>query len=107
MGEAGEAAKPTMMRAADLARRWGLDPATVYRMCQDGRVPCRRLGNVVRIPIAEIEAIERGEGCRGQTEAASCGETPAPASGTSAGSRMAGDECALRGAVIAARLRLS
>lgn len=96
-----------MLRVADVAARWQLDRSTVYRMCADGRLPCVRRGDVVRIPAAQLEAIERGDECQGPTKVATSGETPAPASTTSAGLLTGGDTPDQRAAAIRASLGMS
>lgn len=82
---------PTMLRVADVADRWSLGRATVYRMLDRGELACRRIGGVVRIPLAAVEAVERGDPpCPAPTEAPICGATRAPASTTSGGLRLVG-----------------
>lgn len=84
---------PTMLRVADVADRWSLGRATVYRMLDRGELACRRIGGVVRIPLAAVEAVERGDPpCPAPTEAPICGATRAPGSGTSARLRLVGDD---------------
>ena len=50
----------TMLRAATVAERWDVPLSTVYRWCKTGKLSCRRIGGVVRIPLAAVLAIEEG-----------------------------------------------
>lgn len=39
----------------------GVHPATLSRQCSAGMFPHVRIGRTVRIPVAEVERLERGE----------------------------------------------
>jgi excisionase family DNA binding protein len=96
-----------MLRAITLAERWDVDESTVYRWCREGVIPCRRLGGVVRIPLAEIERIERGDECQSRIEDTTCGSTPEPGSGKSDGSSLVYGGLSQRARAAASKLRLS
>lgn len=43
-----------------LARRWGVSPTAIRAMIQRGELAALRIGRIYRIPMATIEAHERG-----------------------------------------------
>lgn len=42
-----------------LAERWGISRRTIYNMTNDGRLSCVRLSKWLRIPVSEVERIEK------------------------------------------------
>src|SRR5262249_18377899 len=49
-------ATPKLLKASELAERWGLHRATVYRLVQRGELPALRIGGSIRIDPAEAQA---------------------------------------------------
>jgi excisionase family DNA binding protein len=49
-------ATPRLLKADELAARWGLHRATVYRLVQRGELPALRIGGSIRIDPREAEA---------------------------------------------------
>lgn len=49
---------------AEAAAILGIDPSTLSRQCSAGTFPHVRIGRTVRIPVAELERLERGEPAR-------------------------------------------
>lgn len=54
----------TLLSAATLAERWDCHRDTIYKMIGRGELPERRIGGMVRIPLAAVEAIEDGRAWR-------------------------------------------
>jgi excisionase family DNA binding protein len=54
-------AAPNSLSTAEAASRFGTSRRTIERAIRAGTIPAFRVGRVVRIPLAAIEAIERGE----------------------------------------------
>ncbi|MBY0422166.1 MAG: helix-turn-helix domain-containing protein [Parvularculaceae bacterium] len=52
---------PQTLSVDAAARRLGVSAALVRKAIRDGRLPCRRFGRLLRVPLAAIEAWERGE----------------------------------------------
>jgi excisionase family DNA binding protein len=50
-----------LMTAEEVAERWQVAPAHVYRLAREHRIPSVRLGRYVRFRPDAIEAFERGE----------------------------------------------
>lgn len=48
----------TMLTVDQVAARWRVDRKTVYGMVSRGELAARRLGRVIRIPLAAVEAFE-------------------------------------------------
>lgn len=48
----------------DAAAVLNVDPSTLSRHCASGNFPHVRIGRAVRIPVAEVERLERGEPMR-------------------------------------------
>lgn len=48
----------TLKEAAEILR---VNPSTLSRQCAAGTFPHTRVGRTVRIPVAEVERLERGE----------------------------------------------
>ena len=51
----------TLKEAAEVL---GINPSTLSRQCAAGKFPYVRIGRTVRIPIAEVDRLERGEPAR-------------------------------------------
>lgn len=51
----------TLAEAAEILR---VNPSTLSRQCAAGTFPHVRIGRTVRIPVAEVERLERGEPAR-------------------------------------------
>ena len=51
----------TLGEAADILR---VNPSTLSRQCAAGTFPHVRVGRTLRIPVAEVERLERGEPAR-------------------------------------------
>lgn len=51
-----------LLTAADLAERWGVPVAHVYRLSRRGELPTVRLGRYMRFQLAAIEHFEREGG---------------------------------------------
>ena len=51
----------TLLTAADLAKRWQVTEAQVYRLAREGEIPCIKLGRYTRFNPDVIAAFERGE----------------------------------------------
>lgn len=47
----------------ELAARWQVPKAHVYRLAREGRLPVVRIGRYVRFTTAAIEAWEQAGGC--------------------------------------------
>jgi excisionase family DNA binding protein len=67
-------------RIVDLATRWQMAPATLYKMVQDGRLAAMRLGGrSIRISATEVEAWESGARTRSDDTASELStERPSP-----------------------------
>jgi excisionase family DNA binding protein len=46
---------PALLSAREVAQRLGVSTATVYALCQSGRLPYARVVNAVRIAPADLE----------------------------------------------------
>lgn len=53
---------PAILFADQLAQRWNTTQATVHEWCKSGRIRAFKVGRVWRILLADIEAIETGDG---------------------------------------------
>lgn len=42
-----------LLTAHDLAKLWGMDPSTIYRMMQTGEIPTVKFGRCVRVTPAD------------------------------------------------------
>ncbi len=51
-----------LLTADELAERWQVKEAHVYRLAREGQVPCVKLGRYVRFRLEAIEAWERDGG---------------------------------------------
>jgi excisionase family DNA binding protein len=49
-------ATPKLLKASEVAERWDLHRATVYRLVQSGQLPALRIGGSIRIDPREAEA---------------------------------------------------
>jgi excisionase family DNA binding protein len=54
----------SLLTAEQLAERWQVKPAHVYRLTRDGSIPAVRLGRYYRFRLDEIEQFERDGGAR-------------------------------------------
>jgi excisionase family DNA binding protein len=54
----GDADRATLLTADELAERWRVSKAQVYRLARDGRVPTVAIGRYYRFRLASIEAWE-------------------------------------------------
>lgn len=50
-----------LMTADDLADRWQVSAAQVYRLAREGRVPALRIGRYFRFKVEQIEAWEEAQ----------------------------------------------
>ncbi len=50
-----------LLTAEQLAERWQVTPAQVYRLTRDGPIPAVKLGRYYRYHPAAIEAFETGQ----------------------------------------------
>lgn len=48
-------------RAEELAERWGVETAQVYRQAREGKIPAFKVGRYYRFRRDMIEAYERGD----------------------------------------------
>ena len=48
-----------MLRVSEVAAAWDVNPNTVYRAIERGRLDAVRVGRVLRIPIESVRAFER------------------------------------------------
>jgi excisionase family DNA binding protein len=46
---------PALLSAREVAQRLGVSSATVYALCQSGRLPYARVLNAIRISPADLE----------------------------------------------------
>jgi excisionase family DNA binding protein len=53
-----------LLTADDLAERWSVPKAHVYRLARNGAIPCVELGRYRRFRIEAIEAFERASEVR-------------------------------------------
>ena len=53
-----------LLTADQLAERWQVPKAQVYRLTRDGRLPCVQLGRYYRFTLVAIEAFELDGGTR-------------------------------------------
>jgi excisionase family DNA binding protein len=51
-----------LLTAADVAERWQVPKAQVYRLSREGEVPTVRIGRYFRYSVAAIEAFEAAGG---------------------------------------------
>jgi excisionase family DNA binding protein len=49
---------PAVFSVRELARRWKVNPKSIYREIRDGRLPVLRLGRVIRISLAVVVSLE-------------------------------------------------
>jgi excisionase family DNA binding protein len=54
----------TAMTVAEVAARLRINRKSLYAMCRDRRVRCYRAGRLARIPVEEVERIEKESGAR-------------------------------------------
>ena len=52
-----------LLTAEDLATRWRLTTAAVYRLTRAGQLPAVRLGRYYRYRLEAVEEFERAGGC--------------------------------------------
>ena len=57
-GDAGMVEGPVWMSTEDAARRLGVATKTVYRFIDRGELPAYRIGRVIRLKDADVEAYE-------------------------------------------------
>jgi excisionase family DNA binding protein len=57
----------TLFTAADLAKRWKVTEAQVYRLTRDGALPAVKLGRYYRYRVDAIEHFERAGGAGERT----------------------------------------
>lgn len=60
----------TLLDAEQLAQRWRVTEAHVYRLAREGRVPTVKLGRYRRWRLEEIETFEKSGGTSSETRAA-------------------------------------
>lgn len=53
---------PRLLTAEDLAARWQVDKAHVYRLAREGLLPCVRLGRYRRFSLDAVAAFEANGG---------------------------------------------
>lgn len=58
-----------LLTAEDLAERWQVPKAHVYRLAREGRLPCVELGRYKRFRIDAVEAFESAGGTQTACEA--------------------------------------
>jgi excisionase family DNA binding protein len=46
----------------EVAAHLGISRATVYRLCDDGRLPHARIGQVIRIRVCDLDTFVQGQG---------------------------------------------
>ncbi len=51
-----------LLKAEELAERWQVPKAHVYRLAREGQVPCVKLGRYTRFRLDAVEAFEREGG---------------------------------------------
>jgi excisionase family DNA binding protein len=56
-----------LLTAEELAERWQVSAAHVYRLTRAGAIPAVRLGRYYRYRAAAIDTFEEGGGCDGET----------------------------------------
>jgi excisionase family DNA binding protein len=78
-----------ILTAEQLAERWQVEKAHVYRLAREGSIPTIRLGRYYRFRADMIDAFERGE-----LELHRIMDEAANESGSSSGSHTFGDACA-------------
>ena len=64
---------PSMLRAADVAKRLACHVTTVHRLARSGQLPAVRIGGMVRFKAADVERLEAEGTCRERTEDGICG----------------------------------
>lgn len=52
----------TLLKAEDVAQRWQVTPAQIYRLSREGKLPTVRVGRYFRYSLASIEAFEQSGG---------------------------------------------
>lgn len=55
---------PRFYTLGEAAAILNVNPSTISRQCAAGKFPHVRVGRTVRIPVAEVERLERGEPMR-------------------------------------------
>ena len=98
---------PSMLRAADVAKRLSCHVTTVHRLARSGQLPAVRIGGMVRFKAADVERLEAEGTCRERTEDGTSGATRAQASGISGTLRLAASAPAARARAIAETLSKS
>ncbi|HEX3324377.1 MAG TPA: helix-turn-helix domain-containing protein [Solirubrobacterales bacterium] len=54
-----------LLTAADLADRWRVEKAAIYRLSREGKIPTVNLGRYRRFRLAAVEEFEASGGCSG------------------------------------------
>ncbi len=50
-----------LLKAAEVSAMLGFHENTIYRMAEDGRLPCVRFGSTIRFRRADVEALITGK----------------------------------------------
>ena len=60
----GQGGKPdrALLSAEEAAGRLGVDRATVWRWCEEGRIPCLKIGRLWRVRSESVEALLKEAG---------------------------------------------
>lgn len=96
---------PSMMRAADVARRLSCHVSTVHRLARSGQLPAVRIGGMVRFKVADVERLEAEGTCQNLTRDGTCGSIQIPPSGTYGYLKLADPSPAARARAIGESLR--
>lgn len=59
---------PRLLRAEELADRWQVPTAAIYRLTREERIPAVRIGRYYRYALAAVEAFEAGGGVGADAE---------------------------------------
>ena len=63
LAERAERTEPrALVTIPAIMRRWCCSRSTVYAHIRDGRLTRVKIGRASRVPLAEVEAVERGNG---------------------------------------------
>jgi excisionase family DNA binding protein len=62
MSAEAKAQPDRLLTADDLARRWSVPPAHVYRLCREGKLPHVKLGRYRRFSLAAVTEFENSGG---------------------------------------------
>ena len=77
-----------MFSPRSLAERWDCHRDTIYKQIECGKLPSRKIGGMVRVPLSAVQAIEEGRPWQDAPKATGSSNEASAGSGGSAGLRI-------------------